>query len=100
MIEDDFLARQDNMEREHAAWLDLMNELRRHGERTLQVGRVSGQTLDLNAAECKPLVNAIKKWGEELVALRATLPEHVVARALDEARGDYPGQYERGTYPE
>jgi hypothetical protein len=76
----------DHQAREHGAWLDIMAEMRARG-------------LEPNDAEQNLLVFAIRKWGEELHHLRLADPQYD-AKALGEARAEYPGQYERGTYPE
>lgn len=80
----DVLGQLDHQAREHAAWLDLCQEL-------LDLG------IDVNEQE--PLANAVRKWGEELHQLRLGDPSHD-AGALAEKREAYAGQYERGTYPE
>ena len=36
------------------------------------------------------LVRSIKRWGEELVALRLSQSEHIREEALNEVRGMYP----------
>ncbi len=77
--------RQDErMEREHAAWLDLMRELRSRG-------------IEPNDESRNPLIAAMRKWGEELHQLRLGDPSH--ENALVEVRSAYHGQYEAGTYP-
>lgn len=81
-----FLELHEEMEREHAAWLDLCKELRARG-------------INVNAPTSNGLVNAVKKWGEELVALRVGQEPELRGRALAESRNDYAGQYERGEYP-
>ena len=44
--------------------------------------------VDINHDRCKPMVDAIKRWGEELVELRK---EHPIAlHVLNEMRDDSP----------
>lgn len=74
---------------EHAAWLDVVIELR---ERS--VGRIEPGESD------HALCNAITRWGEELAQLRMLDPNPQHAHnALKEARERYQGQFERGDYP-
>jgi hypothetical protein len=85
----EFLNQKPRMDREHAAWLDVGIELKKLG---LDMDREGG------GAE---LTRAIHLWGEELAQLRMHdhNPDHAVS-ALAEKRGAYPGQYERGAYPD
>jgi hypothetical protein len=71
---------------EHAAWLDVVIELRERG-----VGHIERGEADY------PLWAAITKWGEELAQLRMLDPNP--QHALNEARERYEGQFERGEYP-
>lgn len=71
--------------REHAAWLDIMIELRARG-------------LEPNDAAQDDLARALRKWGEELHQLRLADPRHDQT-ALGDVRACYPGQYERSEYP-
>lgn len=79
----------EQMAREHAAWLDVVKELRTRGAGDINQGEKD-----------EPLHNAIVKWGEELATLRSTHDETMRSRALAEKRALYEGQFERGTYPE
>jgi hypothetical protein len=65
------------MHREWRAWRAVCNELKNFG-------------IDVNAKRCDPLVNAVKRWGEELVALRSKQDPATVARVLEETRAAYP----------
>jgi hypothetical protein len=80
------LEQRERMAREHAAWQDIMAELRKLG-------------LEPNDATADELARALRKWGEELHQLRLGDPRYD-ARALADVRACYEGQYERGTYPE
>lgn len=79
------------MNREHAAWLDVVNELVERG--------ITPD--DINAGgSAESLHNAIVKWGEELAQLRISDPVGAHAdKALQEKRAAYEGQWERGEYP-
>jgi hypothetical protein len=83
------LGQMELQRREHAAWLDAVQELVDRG-------------IEPNDDEHEPLMAALKKWGEELHQLREHDPDTAhETTALREARAKYPrGQYERGTYPE
>jgi hypothetical protein len=63
------------MDREWRTWRGLCGELEKLG-------------IDVNSSD--PLVNAIKRWGEELVALRSRQDAETVSRVLEEARAAYP----------
>lgn len=66
---------------EHAAWLDVVKELRERG-----VGDIERDGKDF------PLHNAIVRWGEELAQLRLGDPDPAhAANALRERREAYPG---------
>jgi hypothetical protein len=78
------LDHRNQMAHEHAAWLDVCQEL-------LDVG------IDINTHG--RLASALSKWGEELHHLRLTDPQYDM-KALTEKREAYEGQFERGTYPE
>lgn len=80
------LDQQERQAREHAAWLDLCQELLDRG-------------IDLNLADDDSLACAIRKWGEELHHLRLGDPRYDDS-SLAEHRAAYAGQFERGTYPE
>lgn len=75
------------MAREHAAWLDVCQEL-------------LTRDVDVNIPHHEPLAAAIRKWGEELHQLRLGGHPHHDERSLTEKRAAYVGQFERGTYPE
>jgi hypothetical protein len=75
--------------REHAAWLDVVIELRERG-----AGEIEPEQKDY------PLWAAITKWGEELAQLRLRDPDPDHAEnAVAMARERYPGQYEADNYP-
>lgn len=80
----DILSRQESMAREHDAWLDLVDELRKRGVGDIEKG---GKDYELWAS--------IVKWGEELGLLRMFTPMGVNQRALEEKRELYPGRYEK-----
>jgi hypothetical protein len=63
----------DQMHHEHSAWRQVCLHLAKLG-------------IDINTQE--PLACAVRLWGEELVALRASDPRHT-ERALFERRADY-----------
>jgi hypothetical protein len=63
----------DAMDREWEAWRQICKHLAQLG---------------ISVNEHTPLASAIRLWGEELVALRASAPEHT-AQALAERREEY-----------
>lgn len=74
---------------EHAAWLDVVIELRERG-----VGQIEPEQKDY------PLWAAITKWGEELAQLRLHDPDpNHAENAVAMARDRYSGQFDRGEYP-
>lgn len=67
------------MEREHAAWLDVVKELRAAGAGDIESGGAN-----------ESLHDAITKWGEELAQLRLHDPDPTHAEnALRERREKY-----------
>ena len=78
------LEQMERMHREHAAWLDVVEELRSAGAGEIEPGQ-----------DHESLHNAIVKWGEELAQLRMHDPDAAHAnQALAERREAYPGGYE------
>jgi len=63
------------MELEWRAWGNVVVELNARG-------------VDMN--EHPDVSAALRRWGEELVALRVTQPEHVRGEVLNDVRGQYP----------
>jgi hypothetical protein len=62
---------------EWRAWRSMCEELKSLG-------------IDVNADSSDRMVRSIKRWGEELVALRLEQDEHIRDEALNEVRGMYP----------
>jgi hypothetical protein len=74
------------LEREHGAWMDACAELRKLG-------------IDVNDPRADRAIKAFRKWGEELVVLRAGQDPEEVTRMRERARKEFSGQYEEGSYP-
>lgn len=65
------------MDTEWRAWRSVCSELESQG-------------IQVNAKTTTPLMNALRRWGEEVAALRRTQRLETVARVLHESRAAYP----------